>query len=67
MRARFDIDASPTVAHPRAAELSLCECGPLALDIRHTAPARRERPPRHEQRYGRRGFGPRNASGKARS
>jgi hypothetical protein len=40
----------------------------LPVVIRHTEPARRERSfPRHELRYGRRGFGPRNASGKAKS
>jgi hypothetical protein len=43
------------------------DCPPVA--VRHTEPPRRERSfPRHELRYGRRGFGPRhNASGKAKS
>jgi hypothetical protein len=43
------------------------DCPPLP--VRHTEPPRQERSfPRHELRYGRRGFGPRhNASGKAKS
>jgi hypothetical protein len=42
------------------------DCPPVV--IRNTEPPRRERSfPRHEERYGRRGFGPRNASGKAKS
>lgn len=35
MRARFDADASPVVAHRRAAELFPCECD-FALPVRHT-------------------------------
>jgi hypothetical protein len=42
------------------------DCAPVA--VRNTEPRKVERSfPRHEERYGRRGFGPRNASGKARS
>lgn len=43
------------------------DCAPVA--VRHTEPQKRERSfPRHEERFGRRGFGPRrNSSGKVRS
>lgn len=40
-------------------------CPPVA--VRKVANTRRERRPRHEIRYGLRGFGPRNKSGRARS
>jgi hypothetical protein len=35
--------------------------------VRHTGQAKRDRNPRHELRYGRRGAGPRNKSGRAKS
>lgn len=35
--------------------------------VRGVKAERRDRAPRHELRYGRRGFGPRNASGRAKS
>lgn len=67
MRARFDADASPVVAHRRAAELLPCECD-IALAVRHTnAPPERRNAPRRESKYSLRGFGPRNKSGRARS
>lgn len=44
---------------------SCADCPPAR--VRNVEAARRDRPPRHETRYGRRGYGPTNASGKARS
>ena len=40
-------------------------CPPVA--VRKVTKARRDRPARHEQRYGRRGYGPTNKSGRAKS
>ena len=40
---------------------------PPPAPVRGLTTERRDRRPRHEIRYGRRGFGPRNKSGKARS
>ena len=48
------------------ASLVLAEC-PACPPVRHTGQAKRDRNPRHELRYGRRGAGPRNKSGKAKS
>jgi len=67
MRARFDADAAPVVAHRRAAELFPCECE-IALAVRHTnAPPERSNAPRRESKYALRGAGPRNKSGRAKS
>ena len=47
--------------------LVLAEC-PACPPVRHTNAPRRDRNPKHEVRYGRRGYGPRNnKSGKAKS
>ena len=47
--------------------LVLAEC-PACPPVRHTGQTKRDRNPRHELRYGRRGAGPRhNRSGKAKS
>ena len=66
MRARFDADAAPVVAHRRAAELLPCECD-FALPVRHTNAPPERRPARHETKYGLRGYGPTNKSGRAKS
>jgi hypothetical protein len=44
---------------------SCADCPPAR--VRNVEAPRRDRPPRHEQRYGRRGYGPTNASGRAKS